>query len=313
MIVQNNYILVMKSKNTKLDLEGDFSKMQSFFNTCGEAAEHAAKNKSFGAYYSENSDPNLQIHIHECCEILLCLRGGKSFLIDNTVYDISDGDLFVINQFEAHKIITEAGTDFDRYIMHVHPTFLYANSVDDVNLGDCFYNFSSGTHNRIRLSEKERNELITLFEKLKTDHEYGDGFVKKLAALRILFAVNKMNATHSEPGNAPAKHKTVQLAIDYINNNYSSELTLETISRNAYVSANQLCKLFKMYCNTTVSKYIVSKRITEAKKLLAEGKSVTDTAFMCGFNDYANFIRVFKKTVGTPPGKYRFEISAHPQ
>ena len=85
---------------------------------------------------------------------------------------------------------------------------------------------------------------------------------------------------------------------------------METISRHSYVSAKQLCKLFKMYCNTTVSKYIVSKRITEAKKLLAEGKSVTDTAFMCGFNDYANFIRVFKKTVGTPPGRYRTEISA---
>lgn len=54
-----------------------------------------------------------------------------------------------------------------------------------------------------------------------------------------------------------------------------------------------------------VTKYIVSKRITEAKKLLATEKSVTDTAFMCGFNDYANFIRTFKKAVGVPPGKYK--------
>ena len=126
--------------------------------------------------------------------------------------------------------------------------------------------------------------------------------------MQTLFAVNRINSTNSDRGGSPNKHRTVQLAIDYINNNYSGELTLETISKNAYVSANQLCKLFKMYCNTTVSKYIVSKRITEAKKLLAEGKSVTDTAFMCGFNDYANFIRVFKKTVGTPPGKYRASI-----
>ena len=283
--------------------------MNCYFEICKNAIDHATETKSFGLFYSERQEPNNEIHIHECCELLLCLRGGKSFLIDNTVYDIADGDLFMINQFEAHKIITEQGAEFARYIMHVHPTFLYSNSAEDINLGDCFYNFSTGTHNRIRLSAEEQKELIYLFEKLKTDHEYGDGFVKKMAALRILFAVNKMNSTHSEPGNAPARHRTVQLAIDYINNNYSSDLTLETISRNAYVSANQLCKLFKMYCNTTVSKYIVSKRITEAKKLLAEGRSVTDTAFMCGFNDYANFIRVFKKTVGTPPGKYRSELS----
>ena len=42
--------------------------------------------------------------------------------------------------------------------------------------------------------------------------------------------------------------------------------------------------------------------------MLAEGKSVTDTALSCGFNDYANFIRTFKQAVGVPPGKYRSQI-----
>jgi AraC-like DNA-binding protein len=46
-------------------------------------------------------------------------------------------------------------------------------------------------------------------------------------------------------------------------------------------------------------------KVIEAKKLLSSGKSVTDTAIMCGFDDYANFIRVFKKHVGQTPGKYR--------
>ena len=219
----------------------------------------------------------------------------------------------MINQFEAHKITVEQGKEFSRYIMHVHPTFLYANSDEEINLGDCFYNFSTGTHNRIHLTGDEIKELIKLFGELTVDHSYGDGFRKKLAAIRILYLVNRMNSTHSESGAIPSRHRTVQLAIDYINNNYSGELTLDTISKNAYVSANQLCKLFKMYCNTTVSKYIVSKRITEAKKLLADGKSVTDTAFMCGFNDYANFIRVFKKTVGVPPGKYRAAVQSKPE
>ena len=110
---------------------------------------------------------------------------------------------------------------------------------------------------------------------------------------------------NSEGNQNKQQSKTVQLAIDFINNNYSQELTLEMIAKNSYVSVNQLCRLFNKYCSTTVTKYIISKRITEAKKMLSEGKNVTDTAFMCGFNDYANFIRVFKKAVGVPPGKYK--------
>jgi len=77
------------------------------------------------------------------------------------------------------------------------------------------------------------------------------------------------------------------------------------VARSAYLSVNQLCRLFSKYCGTTVAKYIVSKRISEAKKLLASGHSVSETASMCGFGDYSAFMRVFKKNVGMTPGKYK--------
>jgi len=50
--------------------------------------------------------------------------------------------------------------------------------------------------------------------------------------------------------------------------------------------------------------YIIFKRVARAKKLLMEGKSVTETCHLSGFNDYSNFIRTFKRTVGISPGKY---------
>lgn len=277
--------------------------MQCFFDTCSDAIEHATKTKTFGVYHSDNSDPNLLIHIHECCEIFLCLSGGKSFLIDDKVYDVKPGDLFIINQFEAHKVIPDSEAKFSRYIMHVHPTFLYSVSEGDIDLSDCFYRADG--KNKFTLSPSELEELCRLFEAMRTENPYGDEIYKKIRATELLLALNRVSATHSERISQAKKHKTVQLAIDYINNNYSQELTLDMIAKNTYVSVNQLCRLFNRYCGTTVTKYITSKRITEAKKLLEEGKSVTDTAFMCGFNDYANFIRVFKKTVGVPPGKYK--------
>lgn len=277
--------------------------MKCFFDTCDESVSHAAKSKGFGLYYSRTGDPNLNIHVHECCEILLCISGGKSFLIDDRVYDMNDGDLFIINQFEAHKVSHDVDTCFERYIMHIHPTFLYANSVHGVNLSDCFYR--NGGMNRVSLSDAEREELISLFSALRTEQEYGDELYKKLRTTEILLTVNRIFSTHSEKSVGMQSHRAIQLAIDYINTNYSQELTLDDVAKNSYVSVNQLCRLFNKYCGTTVTKYIISKRITEAKKLLSEGKNVTDTAFMCGFNDYANFIKSFKKTVGVPPGKYK--------
>lgn len=278
-------------------------KMKCYFDTCGEAMENAAETKSFGFFYSDSKNQNQEVHIHECCEIFLCVTGGSSFLIDDKVYDISDGELFIINQFEAHKVVPDNRDRFSRYIMHVHPSFLYANSFGDISLSDCFY--ASGKTTKISLSSEEVQKLTGLFESIRTDYGYGDEMYKKLRALEILLEISRLSSTHHNHLLKEFSHKTVQLAIDYINENYSSDLTLEAVAKSAFVSTNQLSRLFNRYCGTTVNKYIISKRITEAKKMLAGGRSVTETAFACGFNDYANFIRAFKKAVGVPPGKYR--------
>ena len=99
--------------------------------------------------------------------------------------------------------------------------------------------------------------------------------------------------------------KALQLAVSYINDNFTGNVTVEDVAKHAFVSVNQLCVLFKKHLSTTVMKYVNGKRISEAKRLLASGKSVTDTAFASGFNDYANFIRVFKGSVGVSPGKFK--------
>ena len=276
--------------------------MKYYFDTCGAAIENAAETKTFGFYYSESKNQNQEVHIHDCCEIFLCITGGSNFLIDDKVYEISDGDLFLINQFEAHKVVPDDRELFCRHIMHVHPSFLYANAVGDVSLSDCFY--SSGKITQISLTTDEIKKLTALFEAIRTDYGYGDEMYKKLRALEILLEISRLSSAHHNHHSKEFSHKTIRLAIDYINQNYSSELTLEAVAKNAFVSPNQLSRLFNRYCGTTVTKYIISKRITEAKKLLASGRSVTETAFMCGFNDYANFIRTFKKAVGIPPGKY---------
>ena len=275
--------------------------MKCFFDTCREAVAYAVESKSFGVYFSGESNPTQHVHVHDCCEIFLCLEGGSTFLVDDKVYQISNGDLFVINQFEAHKVVADKSGNFARYILHVHPSFIY-----NAGLASCF--FAADKVTRITPTKEEVGRLVALFEDMKCEHEYGDEIYKRLRATEILLEVNRLFATHTTTRDSAFRHKAVQLAIDYINSNYASALSLDVVAKSAFVSPAQLSRLFSRYCGTTVTKYIASKRITEAKKMLAEGGSVTDTALSCGFNDYANFIRTFKKAVGVPPGKYRAEM-----
>lgn len=277
--------------------------MSYMFDHCYEAVEYASRNKSFGFNYSDIQNPDQNIHIHDCCEILFCVEGGQNFLINDKVYDVNDGDLFILNQFEAHKITQAPGRKFSRYIMQVHPEFLYANSTDKTDLSHCFYTRGKELSNKVSLGPEEQERLISHIKKIENKYDYGEDILKNLTAVEILVLVNAAFSHHTIAEKSSGSG-AIKNAIDYINTNFSQHLSLDTIAQNSYVSVNQLCRLFNKYCGTTVAKYITSRRISEAKKLLLSGRSVTDTAIMCGFEDYANFIRVFKKHVGVTPGKY---------
>jgi AraC-like DNA-binding protein len=305
-LLQKSNDLLLFLINCDIIYLSEVMNVKCFFDTCNEAGEYATREHSFGIYYSNVKNQKRDIHIHDCCELFFCVSGGGSFLIDDKVYDIKDGDIFAINQFEAHKVSadTDAQKPFCRYILHVHPIFLYSNSCGEADLSSGFYD--SDRRVRVSLSNDEKNELITLFESLRHEEEWGDRLYKRLRATELLLYVNKKFAAQTNSAEMDSDgEKALKLAIEYINENFCSDLTLDMVAKSSFVSAGQLCKLFSKYCGTTVTKYIVGKRIAEAKKLLSNGKNVTETAFACGFNNYAHFIKTFKKAVGVPPGKYK--------
>ncbi len=281
--------------------------MSFVFSKCSKAIDEAISTKGVGCFFSSNYDSNEDIHIHECCEILFCISGGNSFFIDNRIYEVNDGDIFVLNPFEAHKITYSTDSLFKRYVLQIHPEFLYNISSPNTNLASCFYQRGENISHKISLSEKEKIAMIENFKKLETEEIFAGEIIKKMIITEIIVTVNmlflhqnKKNSYHTDYGN-----ETIVTILNYINSNLSQKLTLEIISRNCFISVNELCKLFKKHLGTTVNNYIISKRITEAKKLLNNDLSVSETAERCGFSDYANFIRVFKNIVGVSPGKYK--------
>ncbi|MNC57806.1 Multiple antibiotic resistance protein MarA [compost metagenome] len=90
----------------------------------------------------------------------------------------------------------------------------------------------------------------------------------------------------------------------YIDNHLHLALSLEGIAEELSVDKYYLSHLFKQQTGGTLYRYVLLKKITLAKQLLTAGNSVSDTCYLSGFNDYANFIRTFKNFTGHTPGQY---------
>ena len=71
-----------------------------------------------------------------------------------------------------------------------------------------------------------------------------------------------------------------------------------------FISKYHLLRKFEAQVGTTVHRYILQKRLLNAKQLLAGGLAPSEVCTYCGFGDYANFYRAFRAEYGTTPRQY---------
>lgn len=98
----------------------------------------------------------------------------------------------------------------------------------------------------------------------------------------------------------------VQKALKYIQNNFSTDISLDLVAETAGISKYHFCRCFKEMTGLTYQSYLNRVRIEQAKRLLNdEALSITNTGHAVGYSDLTHFERIFKKLVGTTPSQYR--------
>jgi AraC-like DNA-binding protein len=98
----------------------------------------------------------------------------------------------------------------------------------------------------------------------------------------------------------------IDKVIDFIQSNYGNKISLDDLTKTAYISKFHFLRLFKRHTGVSPYEYLINYRINKAKELLKNSelliREISDTV---GFFDYNNFIREFKKIVGITPLKYK--------
>jgi len=85
-----------------------------------------------------------------------------------------------------------------------------------------------------------------------------------------------------------------------------SDLRLSDAADVAGISVAHFSHVFHKETGVPFTSYVRSRRIEEAKRLLAEtDKTITEICFVCGFNSLTHFNRVFRRGEGCSPKQYR--------
>ncbi|MCB5873847.1 response regulator [Blautia producta] len=103
----------------------------------------------------------------------------------------------------------------------------------------------------------------------------------------------------------PGESKYVRSAIACINRDFSKPISQQSVADEIGISASYLSTIFKAETGQGFSDYLTCVRIRTAKQLLDNGEEdIHKLALACGFQDYAYFVKVFKKKVGVTPKAY---------
>jgi YesN/AraC family two-component response regulator len=97
-------------------------------------------------------------------------------------------------------------------------------------------------------------------------------------------------------------------AVLYVDAKYNEKIRLATAARLCSLSPFQFSRNFKRENGLTFRDYVVKLRLQRAAELIKDTRaSVTEAAFVVGFNDLSYFARMFRKQFGVAPSHFRTE------
>jgi xylan 1,4-beta-xylosidase len=240
-------------------------------------------------------------HWHNCIEIFLVLSGKLTVTVESETYHLLEDDIILINCDQIHEIQSNENV---AVTLQINPSYFKKG----LEPGAYFLCNSAAYHNKMKFIELKRiiAKIIYVHYNDKEDNEL----------LTISFAYQLVlnlvkNFMSRDERNASSVSKSLQRLgniIQYLNDNYAENITLEQVAEREYLSPSYLSHFFKTNMGITFFNYLTNIRMNHAvNDLLNTSLTIEQIAANNGFANSRYFVSIFKKQFGMLPRNFRSE------
>lgn len=238
-----------------------------------------------------NSGKRNHLHYHNHFEVYFITEGSCTYFINNKSYRMREGDVILIPEGVMH--MTRYGESMHSRMLINCPMHYIPASVRQ-SLPSMMYLY--------------RNPAIvarlnSLFRQIEKEFTNPDRFSEEILCcytqeLFFLLARNKNDCKTEGGGNAYVEH-----AIDYVQENFTSDVSLGQVSKMCSVSPEHFSRMFKKETGFGFNKYVNLLRLQKADMMLRQLPKIQiiDLASRCGFADSNYFSVKFKEVYGLSP------------
>lgn len=287
--------------------------------TFHEKKQHGTLEFPAAYYYIDSGHPqyNMPFHWHKEWELIRIIKGSFTIHADDQEFTAHAGDCLLLRDSMLHGG-TPSDCVYDCLVFDLHSLFRsfelikkYLRPIYRMEiLPDILYKYEESPSIYTLVSELMEANAAAMQDTssafpLSDCHELitvsclGNLFARILQS--GCYTTNQKEAIHSA-------HRIGQIksVLEYIEQQYQSEITLDALAEVAGMNPKYFCRIFKEITQQTPMDYVIFFRIEQAAKLLSTTDlSVIETGLECGFNDCSYFIRTFKRLKNMTPNQYR--------
>lgn len=254
----------------------------------------------FKMFVFEGKEGNYKVsrHWHRSVEIFLVLEGTMDFYINTELFTLGMGQFILVNPNEVHSIdcpypnftivMQIPSSLFETYVGNME-SMLFCRScpAQDAQLVDLISNIYKSNENK---------QCGYQFRMLSDFYQLLYLMVKSYRILEVDEERRRQNKNLEK----------LSKITDYVNENYTEDLTLEGVARVFGYSPTYLSKMFHKYAGVNYKSYVLDLRTEAGYRLLMNTRqSVLEIAIECGFPDSRSFANAFRKRYGMAPTEYR--------
>jgi len=247
-------------------------------------------------------------HFHPEIEITWIVESKGQRIIGDSISPFSAGDLVLIGSALPHQYLNWQEGASKAKVVHFRQEIFGAEFLSAPEMAGVKKMLSDAARGTV-FSTATRLAATERLEKFATCDPGMERLVTLLELLKVLAA--DQGATHlaSVAYAHPVKSsqiKRLQRVLNFLEEKWREPLALEEVAKVAALHPQSLSRFMRQHLGLTYQGYLNQLRLRHvADLLLTTDRTIADIAFHCGFNNLANFNRLFLASFERSPSEYR--------
>jgi len=245
-------------------------------------------------------------HIHSAVELLYVKEGSYRVTLDDTSYEIFEGDLILFCSSTLHYVVAGECEQNSYYVLKIPPSFFIDFAKRDTG-AEYAMRFALNRKEykclwkKNELCQSEIKQVLNTLIREFNQGRYAYEVAIKLKIMELLLCILRYETPNKPLANNQIARQ-IYSVMRYVQEKYAGDIDEKALAKSYGISYSYFSRSFKQVTGMTFKNYLNRTRIGKAEQLLAlEHCSVSEAATACGYNSISYFINVYRSIMGKTP------------